>query len=37
MGFDLKFHGIAFGNAYTTDDVVCECKKVIEQLEMGRK
>ncbi len=34
MGFDLKFHGIGFGNAYTTEDVVCECKKVIEQLEV---
>lgn len=34
MGLDLKFFGIGFGKAYTTEDVVYECKKVIEQLEV---
>lgn len=34
VGFDLKFHGIGFGKAYTTEDVVLECQRVIEQLKV---
>lgn len=32
-GIELMFGGIAFGSAYTTQDVVDECHYVIDQLE----
>lgn len=34
LGYDFLLKDIAIGNAYTTEDVVYECKKVIDQLEV---
>lgn len=33
LGFDFSFRTVAYGNGYTTEDVVAECHNVIDQLE----
>ena len=32
-GLEFRFFNMAFGKAYTTEDVIIECRSVIEQLE----